>query len=365
MPPFTPDLPPAMPPVNPLASVHTTNLPEILRQLRISLLVTTYRTGKLVVVRADGDAIDTHFVGLARPTGIAADASRLVVGTAAGLREYRNVPAVASRLEPPGRHDAVYVFRHQHATGDIDVHELALGSGEVWFVNTRFSCLCSLDHGHSFVPRWRPRFISGLAPEDRCHLNGLAMRDGNPSMLTAVGATDKPEGWRWKKRDGGVLIDYASGDVIMQGMSLPHSPRWHRDRLWMLESGTGSLVAVDPQSGRTEIVARVPGFARGLDFAGPLAFVGLSQLRETNTFADIPVTDDNVDRMSGVWVVNIETGQTIAFLKFGGAVPELFAVHALAGTVFPGILDEDSDVMKTTWVLPDAALRDVRFSAPE
>ena len=351
-------------PVNPaeLGSVFTTNLPQILRELRASLLVTTYQTGKLIVVRHDAQSINTYFVGVRKPMGLAADAARLVVGTETGIREFRNVPDVSARLDPPGRHDAVYVFRSHHVTGDIDIHEMALGTrGELWFVNTRFSCLCTLEREHSFAPRWRPNFITGLSPEDRCHLNGLAMADGEPRWLTALGASDSVQGWRANKKDGGVLIDFATGDVVARGLSMPHSPRWHRERLWVLESGRGSLAVVDPATGAVETVARVPGFTRGLSFLGPLAFIGLSQLRETNAFTDIPITDENADRMSGVWVVNIETGRTIAFLKFSGAVQEIFAVHALAGSAYPEILEEDSDLLKTTYVLPDEAMQDVRF----
>ncbi len=349
----------------PLRSVHTNNLPEILRQLGTSLLVTTFQAGKLIAVRADGAAVNTHFTQFAKPMGLAVDRDRLIVGTETGIREFRNVPDVAQRLEPKGRHDAVYVFRNHHVTGNIDIHEMALGTGnECWYVNTRFSCLCTLDHDHSFVPRWRPRFISGLSPEDRCHLNGLAMIDGQPRWLTALGDTDTAGGWRANKKDGGVLLDYASRDVVVRGLSMPHSPRWYRDKLWVLESGRGSLATVDLANGKVESVARVPGFTRGLDFLGPLAFIGLSQLRKTNAFTDIPITDENADRMSGVWVVNIETGQTIAFLKFSDAVEEIFAVQTLPGIRFPEILDETSEQLPTTYVLPDAALRDIRFASP-
>jgi uncharacterized protein (TIGR03032 family) len=345
-----------------LGSVFTTNLPQILRELRASLLVTTYQAGKLIVIRHDGQTINTYFAGLRKPMGLAADAARLVVGTETGIREFCNVPEVSAQLDPPKRHDAVYVFRNHHVTGDIDIHEMALGArDELWFVNTRFSCLCTLEREHSFVPRWRPNFVTGLSPEDRCHLNGLAMSDGKPRWLTALGATDTVQGWRANKKDGGVLIDFATGDVVARGLSMPHSPRWHRERLWVLESGRGSLAVVDPATGAVETVARVPGFTRGLSFLGPLAFIGLSQLRETNAFTEIPITDENAERMSGVWVVNIETGRTIAFLKFSGAVQEIFAVHALAGSVYPEIVDEGSDLLKSTYVLPDEALQDVRF----
>ncbi len=206
--------------------------------------------------------------------------------------------------------------------------------------------------------------VTGLAPEDRCHLNGLAMVDGKPAFLTALGATDAPEGWRANKKDGSILLDYASREPIVRGLSMPHSPRWYRGRLWLLESGRGRLATVDLASGRMETVVQLPGFTRGLDFMGPLAFVGLSQLRESNPFTDIPITDDNADRMSGMWVVNIETAQTIAFLKFSASVEEIFAVQALAGARFPAIVDEDDEPIKATYVLPEEALRDVRFTAP-
>src|SRR5690606_28777169 len=132
--------------------------------------------------------------------------------------------------------------------------------------------------------------------------------------------------WRANKRDGGVLFDMEADEVVTRGLSMPHSPRWHDGRLWVLESGRGALVTIDPATGAKTDVARVPGFARGLDFAGPVAFIGLSQLRESNAFTEIPITEDNADRQSGVWVVHIGTGKTIAFLKFTGGVQEIFAV---------------------------------------
>ncbi|MFO1280883.1 MAG: TIGR03032 family protein [Burkholderiales bacterium] len=348
----------------PFSSVHTTNLPEILRELEVSLAISTFQAGHLILARDDGASVNTHFVPQRKPMGLAADRDRLIVGTETGLREFRNVPAVAARLDPPGRHDAVYVLRNHHVTAAIDVHDLALGGGECWYVNTLFSCLCTLDPDLSFVPRWRPRFVTSLAPEDRCHLNGLAMVEGRPAFLTALGSTDTPEGWRANKKNGGVLLDYASRETIAAGLSMPHSPRWYRGRLWLLESGRGSLATVDLATGTVETVAQLPGFTRGLDFAGPLAFVGLSQLRASNPFTDIPITDDNAERASGVWVVHIETGETVAFLKFSASVEEIFTVQVLAGVRRPAIVDEEDDAIKATYVLPDDALRDVRFTTP-
>ncbi|HNR90812.1 MAG TPA: TIGR03032 family protein [Dokdonella sp.] len=347
----------------PLASAHTANFPGLLRSLRASLLVSTYQAGKLVVLRADGERINTHFRTFNRPMGLAADRERLAVGAFAEIAELRNMPATAPRLADPPRHDAVFLARRTHITGAIDVHEMAFAAdGTLWFVNTLFSCLCTLDERSSFVPRWRPPWVGHYAPEDRCHLNGLGLRDGEPRYVSALGATDTPQGWRANKRDGGVLADLADGRIIAEGLSMPHSPRWHDGRLWLLESGRGALVEIDPLSGAKRDVARVPGFARGIDFIGRFAFIGLSQLRESNAFTDIPITDDNSERLSGVWVVDIEQGTTVALLKFTGGVQEIFAVQVLAGLVFPEIILE-GDLLATSYALPDAALREVRFSA--
>ena len=349
-----------------LGSMHTDNLREILHQLGISLFVTNYQGGKLIAVRPDKNTVNTHFLDFDKPMGLAVDRNRLFVGTQSGIREFRNVPDAAKRLVPPNRNDAVYVFRNYYVTGNVDVHEMTLGvNNECWFVNTRFSCLCTLDREHSFLPRWRPRFISKLAPEDRCHLNGLAMVNGQPRWVTALGDTDTAEGWRANKKNGGVLLDYETRDVVVRGLAMPHSPRWYRNRLWVLESSRGTLATVDPKSGKVEIVARVPGFARGLDFVGPLAFIGLSQLRETNTFTDIVINEDNADRRSGVWVVNIENGETIAILKFGEAVQEIFAVQIVPGSLYPEIIDETSEVAHTTYLLPTEAYNEVRSVARE
>ena len=190
------------------------------------------------------------------------------------------------------------------------------------------------------------------------------MVNGQPRWLTALGETDDARGWRANTKDGGVVIDYATRDVIVRGLSMPHSPRWYRNQLWILESGRGSLATIDLASGKVTTVARLPGFTRGLDFVGPLAFVGLSQLRDTNPLTDIPIADQNIDRMSGIWVVNIETGQTIAILKFGNAVQELFAVQAIPGVLFPEILDEDEELLQTVFALPDEAYKDFRFKEP-
>jgi uncharacterized protein (TIGR03032 family) len=349
--------------LEPLRSVHTTSFPAILQELRIALMVSTYQAGKVVLLRADGDTLNTHFRVLPKPMGIAVDGNhRVAVGTSAHIWDFRNVPAVGARLTPPDQHDACLLLRNIHVTGDIDIHEMAWGADGLWFVNTRFSCLCTQDLDHSFVPRWRPPFVSAYAPEDRCHLNGLALVDGAPRYVTALGMTDIPNGWREDKAHGGILMEVTTNELIARGLSMPHSPRWYRDRLWVLESGDGSLATVDPATGAVEPVVKLPGFTRGLDFYGPLAFIGLSQVRESAVFSGIPLTERLTERICGVWVVNLDTAEIIAFLQFEDAVQEIFAVQVLVDTRFPELLVDNEGVVDSAYVLPDEALAEVQLS---
>ena len=347
-------------------SVHTSNLPALFDQLGISLIVSTYQAGKAIVVRSDNGALNTHFRTFTKPMGIAADNHRLTIGGANTVWEYRNMPAVAQKLDPPGKHDACYLPRRIHVTGDIDIHELAWdGNNDLWAVNTRFCCLCTFDADHSFSPRWRPPFVSALASEDRCHLNGFAIVDGRPKYVTALGETDTPGGWRANKAKGGILMNIHSNEILLHGLSMPHSPRWYRGKLWVLESGEGSLATVDLERRTLQTIAQVPGFTRGIDFIGPLAFIGLSQVRESAVFSGIPLVQRLRERTCGVWVVNIETGKTVGFLRFESGVQEIFAVQVLHGIRFPELLEWNDQRLAHSYVLPDEALADVVVTTEE
>ncbi len=346
---------------SPLRSVHTTNFPAILDQLGSSLVVTTYQAGKLVMVRSDHGVINTHFRAFNKPMGLAVGRDRLAIGAAVDIWEFRNVPAVAARLDSPGKHDACYLPRSAHVTGDVQIHEMAYVGDDLWFVNTRFSCLATLDPDYSFAPMWRPTFISHLTPDDRCHLNGLGLVGGRPRWVTALGETDTAGGWREKKKRGGILIDMESNEIVARGLSMPHSPRWHGNRLWLLESGTGSLGYVALDTGRYEPIVHLDGFTRGLQMVGNLAFVGLSQVRETAIFSDIQITErlQETERTCGVWVIDIERGHVIAFVKVEETVQEIFAVALLPGMRFPDLINDHAELVGSSFVLPDAALRDV------
>jgi uncharacterized protein (TIGR03032 family) len=336
---------------------QTDNFAPLLQWLNISLLVTTYQANKLLVVRAAQGGLSTLVRTFERPMGLAVDGHRLALGTRNQVWFLRNASDIAPRVEPAGHHDACFLPRSCHVTGDIGVHEMAWAGDQLWVVNTRFSCLCTLDPDYSFVPRWRPPFITALAAEDRCHLNGLAMAPGErgvltPCYVTALGATDTPSGWRQDKARGGCLIDVSSGKIVVPGLCMPHSPRWHDGRLWLLESGTGRLVLIDLANGRGQVVAELPGFTRGLALAGSYAFVGLSKIRETSAMDGVPLARRRAELKCGVAVVDLRIGRMIGLLEFQTAVEEIFDVQLLSGLRFPEVVGFQKEAIHHTFIVP-------------
>ena len=344
----------------PFHSVFTSNLPPLLARLGVTPLVTTYQSGRLIAVRTDGQRLNTHFRMFNSPMGLATSGPRLALGTKGVVWHFRNVPSVAARLEPAGVHDACFLPSGSHVTGDIAVHELVYVDGELWVVNTRFSCLATLHADSSFVPRWRPPFVTALAAQDRCHLNGVAVVDGGIGFVTALGATNEAGGWRANKARGGVVLAYPSGDIVAEGLSMPHSPRWHDGSLWVLESGEGRLCTVDVSTGERTMVAELPGFTRGLAFAGPYAVVGLSKVRES-IFGGIPIADrlDEAERECGLWVVDTRDGTVAGFMRFDGAVQEIFDVQLLHGIRMPELIEPEAELTSGSFVLPEDAMADV------
>ena len=336
-------------PPQPLRSVHTTNFPQILHQLGISLLVSTYQAGKLIVLEAENDTLNTHFQNFTKPMGIAVQSDRLAIGTSQEIWEFQNVSASTRKIGSTDNHDGCFLPRRTNVTGDIKIHEMAWVGRELWFVNTLFSCLAKRTDDTGFVPVWRPPFITELSATDRCHLNGLAVVEEKVRYVTAIARSNTDQGWRDHKRNGGILFDIESNEVITSGLSMPHSPRWYDGRLWVLDSGTGGIGTIDLNRGRYEPIAQLPGFTRGLDFCGPLAFIGLSQVRESGVFGGIRIAEQLKERSCGVWVIHIKTGETVAFVRFEQAVREIFSVQVLPGLRFPGLIKDDEKLLTNSF----------------
>ena len=351
-----------------------------LQQHRCSLAFTTYQTGKLFLVgrkSASGAGVPTgeadqalsifertynHCMGMcASPDGRTIWLSsryqiwRLEQAPANAV-PYRPAEGTATEgddaNQPPqwvGRgYDVAYIPRVGYTTGHIDVHDMAVDAdGRVIFVNTMFGCLATFSERANFKPLWRPPFLSALVPEDRCHLNGLAMRDGRPAFVTVVSRSDVADGWRDKRHDGGCVLDVASGEAVCTGLSMPHAPRWYRDQLWVLNSGTGEFGQVDLASGRFEPIAFCPGYLRGLTFHGDYAIATLSKPRHL-TFQGLPLNDrlnqKGAEPQCGLQIIDLRSGSISEWLRLDGTlVTELYD-----SVVLPGVRQPMAVGFKTT-----------------
>jgi uncharacterized protein (TIGR03032 family) len=302
----------------------------------LSLALSTYHAGAVLLLgrRPDNEAA-LYVSAFDRAMGLWSDGQTLWLATTTLLWRLENC------LAPGVRHldfDRMYVPREGRVTGDLDIHDLAAGGdGRPVFVNTRFNCLATLDDRFSFAPLWQPPFISALVPEDRCHLNGLALEDGRPKYVTAVARSDVADGWRDFRGNGGLVLDVTSNAVVAEGLSMPHSPRLYRGRLWVLNSGTGHFGYIDLQKGAFEPVAFLPGYARGLAFHGNYAVIGLSKPRREHAFQGLPLDRNLAERGAvprcGLCVVELATGAVVQWLRLeGGTVEELYDVAVLPGS---------------------------------
>ncbi len=306
-----------------------------------ALAVTTYQIGKLFLIGApSADRLSVTERTFQRCLGVTAVGESLYLAGLNNVLRFENIVPSGQQLEG---HDAVYAPRVAWYTGDVFAHDVGvLPSGRPVFVNTLFSCLATVDEQTSFRPVWQPRFISALRPEDRCHLNGLAMQDGKPRYVTAAGTTDTARGWRDGRAGSGCVIDVASGEVVASGLAMPHSPRLHDGRLFICNAGTGELGEIEPTTGRFNPIAFCPGFARGLAFLGDHMLVGLSLPRQHRDFSGLPL-DERLKQAGQephcmIQVIDPARGMAAHWLALGGVVRELYDIACIPGRRTPMVV---------------------------
>lgn len=322
----------------------------------MSLAFTTYQSGKLFLLGLQPD----HRLSIFERTfnrclGLWSDGQSLWMSSLYQLWRFENI------LEPGQQsngYDKLFAPKVGYVTGDLDIHDVAIDrNGRPVFVNTLFGCLATVSDRHSFTPLWKPPFLSKLAAEDRCHLNGLAMENGQPRYVTSVCQSDVADGWRDRRRDGGCVMDVTTDETIVAGLSMPHSPRLYRDKLWLLDSGTGFFGTVDCKAGKFEPIAFCPGYLRGLSFIGDYAVIGSSLQRENRTFQGLALDENLTSREAqprcGLYVIDLRSGDIVHWVRIEGVVKELYDVVILPGTRRPMALGFKTDeVCRTVSIGP-------------
>lgn len=325
-------------------------LAATLAKCDISLALSSYQSGLLYLVgRNKQGGINIHQSAMPKPMGLSIGAQGDMTMTS-GYQIMRFENTLQPGQEINHMFDACFVPRTVHITGQLDAHDVGIDAkGRVVFVNTRFNCLAVPSAKHSFEIIWKPDFISSLVDEDRCHLNGLAMEDGDPRYVTAVSRSNTIDGWRDRRSDGGIVIDVQSNEIVCEGLSMPHSPRIHNGELWLLNSGTGELGTVEFAKGGKGVFKPktfCPGFLRGLSFQGNLAFVGLSKPRYKRfegLALDQKLKEADSEAWCGIQIIDLRSGTCIDWFRIDGKIGEVYDVEIIPGSICPMAVSPMSD----------------------
>jgi uncharacterized protein (TIGR03032 family) len=279
--------------------------------------------------------------------GIGLHGNKMALATLDEVIVLVNSPQLAQHYpKQPATYDALFMPRASYFTGQIDIHDVDYGeNGDLYAVNTSFSCLIKIDDNFSFTPVWKPPFISKLASEDRCHLNGMILQDGKPKYATAFNSSDSPQSWRPEVTTAGILMDVETDEFVARGLPMPHSPRLFDGEIYLLLSATGEIIRLDKETGKYDVLNQIDGFVRGLAREGDYLFVGLSRLRKnSSTFAKLEIADKA--QHAGIAIYHLPTGAFVGQIQYHNSVEEIYDVQVLPGMSRPGILNTMTDAYK-------------------
>lgn len=334
---------------------YTPNVPELLLQLQCTLILSTYQAGKLICL-SPKDA--NHLIQLPRnfekPMGIALseDQNTMALATKYAITLFRDSPELALHYpRKPSTYDAMYMPTVSYHTNALDIHDLELVGDEIYGVNTLFSCIMKASTKHTFEPVWQPPFIDQIVSEDRCHLNGMAMENGEVLYATTFNEGTTMRSWVQDLPHTGTLISVPDNEVLSRDLAMPHSPILVDGNLYLLESALGTLVRVDRATGAHEVVNKVGGFVRGLAYYAGYFFIGHSRLREnSSTFGKLSI--DQGDDLAGIKIVHAQTGALVGQITYESSVDEIYDVEILPKRIRPNILSVEKEESKLGVTIP-------------
>lgn len=341
-------------PLAPFTCNFSPNTPELLQQMGITIAISTYQAGKVVFISAtDNENLIQLPRNFKKAMGMAISKEKMAIAVEDEVIVLTNSPELANTYPPkPNTYDGLFLPRATYYTGHVDMHDLEWSGQDLLAVNTRFSCLAKVDTNYSFTPIWKPHFISKLAPEDRCHLNGMALVDGKPKYVSALGLTDSHEGWRSDKAHGGIIMDVDKNEIVLDELAMPHSPRIYNGELYCLLSAKGQLVKIDPGKGSYEVAHQFEGYVRGMARHDDYLFVGLSKIRKKgSSFGDLPIAEKSLK--CGIEILHFPTMSKVAQIQYQTSVEELYDVKILEGMRRPNVLSTMKDDFKRALVIPD------------
>jgi len=342
----------------PFSCQYSAQIPELLLRLQCTIAVTTYQAGKLVLISPqDADTLVQLPRSFPKPMGIAENPAtdQLALACKDEIIVFANSAELAHHYpQAPQKYDALYMPRATYHTGPLDIHDLCFAKdGTLYAVNTLFSCIVSINDRYNFTPFWHPPFIDKLVSEDRCHLNGLALKDGVPKYATAFNEGNKMQSWRENITKTGVVFDLETNETVARGLAMPHTPRWFGDALYVLLSASGELIKIDVNSGKHEVVIKLEGFVRGMDLYKDYLFIGLSKLRKnSSTFGKLDFAEKANE--AGIVIVHLPTGSLVGKISYLTSLDEIYDVHILGNKIRPNILNTVKPDHKQGLMIPNS-----------
>jgi uncharacterized protein (TIGR03032 family) len=343
-----------MQPQAPFSCAYSPALPELMYNLRATIAVSTYQAGKLVMISpVNKESFSILPRTFNKPMGMDLHDNRLLLATRDELIILENSPELATHYpNKPNHYDSLFVPRATFYTGQVDMHDVALGADGIWAVNTSFSCLCLVNGFYNFIPKWKPPFISDLVSEDRCHLNGLVLKDDKPQYISGLGQTDTKQGWRANITKGGFLWDLSTDEAILENLAMPHSPILYKNELYMLLSASGELIKVDVAQKTYVVLKNLQGFCRGMDIYADYLFVGMNKLRKnSSTFSQLPFAE-KAD-WAGIKVIHLPTLALVGELRFENSVDEIYSVKIFPHTLKANVLNTENPIHKQSLAIPN------------
>jgi len=340
--------------LTPFSLRYSPQVPELLNKLGCSLALSTYQAGKLVLIspHPDNEKLISLPRSFQKPMGIAIQGDHMVVSLKDEVVTFQNSRDLATHYpNKQNTYDSLWIPRITFYTGQVDMHDIGFGKDGIYAINTSFSCICKIDGNYNFTPVWTPPFIKNTQQGDLCHLNGMVIKDGVPKYTTALGKTNSPGAWRENIVNGGVLMDVTTNEIILDGLSMPHSPKLYNGDLYLLTSANGEFIKVDVNNKTYEVIKKFDGFCRGLSIFKDYAFIGFSKLRKnSSTFAKLKFSDKA--NFAGIKIIHIPTKAEVGEIIYLNSVDEIYEVAVLEGMMRPNILNTINELHKYSLAIP-------------
>jgi uncharacterized protein (TIGR03032 family) len=340
--------------LTPFAAKYSPQVPELLNKLNCSIALSTYQAGKIVLIspNPDNERLTTLPRTFRKPMGMAVKGDFMVISIKDEVIVFQNSRELAEHYpNKQNTYDSLWLPRITYYTGMVDMHDIDFGDDGIYAVNTSFSCICKLDGNYNFTPVWQPYFIKELMPGDLCHLNGMVILNGKPKYVTALGATNAPKAWKDNIVNGGILMDVEKNEIILNNLSMPHSPKMYNKELYLLMSASGEFIKVDLKNKSYTTIKKFDGFCRGLSFHGDFAFIGFSKLRKnSSTFAKLSFSDKA--NFSGIKIIHMPTNAEVGEIIYENSVDEIYEVLVLENMIRPNILNTQDEIHKYSLATP-------------